>query len=39
MDNNFNVVGIIDWDSMRIVQDSDTDITSFEKLWDIYKNS
>ena len=39
LDKNFNVVSIIDWDSMRIVQNPDTDIDGFNKLWEIFKNT
>lgn len=39
LDDNFNVVSIVDWDSLSVVQSPEIDRKSFEKLWDIYKNS
>lgn len=39
LDDKFNVISIIDWDSLSIVQNPDADIESFERLWSIYKQS
>ena len=39
MDDDLNVVSVVDWDSLSIVQDPDTDKKSFESLWNIFKNS
>ena len=37
LDDDMNIVSIIDWDSMAIVQDPNTDKNKFEKLWEIFK--
>ena len=39
LDDNFNVVSIVDWDSLSIVGSPDIDKNSFEKLWEIHKKS
>ena len=39
LDDNFDVVSIVDWDSLSIVDSPNIDKDSFEKLWNIYKNS
>ncbi len=39
LDDNFNVVSIVDWDSLSIVDSPDIDKNSFEKLWEIHKKS
>ena len=39
LDSNFNVVSIVDWDSLSIVDNPDIDKNSFEKLWEIHKKS
>lgn len=39
LDDKFNVVSIVDWDSLSIVPKSNIDRDSFENLWDIYKKS
>jgi len=39
LDNKYNVISVIDWDSLQIVPDPNTDRDSFENLWTIYKNT
>lgn len=39
LDDDFNVISVVDWDSLSIVENSNIDKDSFEKLWTIYKNS
>lgn len=39
LDKGFNVVSIIDWDSMQIVQNKNTDIDGFDRLWKIFKHT
>ena len=39
LDDNFNVVSIVDWDSLSIVDSPDIDKNSFEELWEIHKKS
>lgn len=39
LDDKFNVVSIVDWDSLSIAQSPNIDKDSFEKLWEIYKKS
>lgn len=39
LDDKFNIISIIDWDSLSIVQDPDADIKRFEQTWSIYKQS
>ena len=39
LNENLDVVSIIDWDSLSIVDGPDVDKNSFEKLWNIFKNS
>lgn len=38
LDNDYNVVGIVDWDSLSIVNDPNLDRDGFERLWNIYKS-
>ncbi len=39
LDDDFNVVSIVDWDSLSIVQSPNIDKDRFEKLWKIHKES
>ena len=38
LDNKYNVVGVVDWDSLSIVNDPNLDRNGFESLWNIYKS-
>ena len=37
LDSNYNVISVIDWDSLSIVPSANIDRDSFENLWAIYK--
>lgn len=37
LDKNYNVVGVVDWDSLSIVNDPNLDRDGFERMWNIYK--
>lgn len=39
LDDKFNVISVIDWDSLSIVPSPNIDRDSFEQLWTKYKNS
>ena len=39
LDDKFNVISVVDWDSLSIVESPDVDKDSFEKLWNTFKNS
>lgn len=39
LDDKFNVISIVDWDSLSIVPTPNIDRDSFENLWAIYKKS
>lgn len=39
MDEDLNVISVVDWDSLSIVQSPNIDKDSFESLWNIFKNS
>lgn len=36
-DSDLNIVAVIDWDTLSIAQNPDTDMTIFMKYWDRYK--
>ena len=38
LDDKYNVVGVVDWDSLSIVNDPNRDRNDFERLWNIYKS-
>ncbi|MCQ2598781.1 MAG: hypothetical protein MJ187_00145 [Alphaproteobacteria bacterium] len=39
LDKHFNVISILDWDSLHIVNDKSLEYKSFEQLWQKYKHS
>ena len=39
LDDKFNVISVLDWDSVQIVPDANIDLDNFLNLWSIYKNS
>ena len=38
LDDKFNLVSVVDWDSIAIYPDPDADKRDFERLWQIYKS-
>ena len=38
LDDKYNIVGVVDWDSLSIVNDANRDKNDFERLWNIYKS-